>query len=70
MVNQFVPQRLLKDPAQGLHAQRVLQGAVPDMEYTDPSDGKTKMVELLKFINQGPSRYSREVATSLRASFV
>ena len=49
MVKQFVPQRLLRDPAQGHHALRELQGAVPDMAYTDPSDGKTKMVEL-KFI--------------------
>ena len=51
MVKQFVPQRLLRDPSQGHHALRELQGAVPDMAYTDPtgSDGKTKMVEL-KFI--------------------
>ena len=43
------------------------QGAIPDLVYTDPGDGKEKMVEV-KFIHQCPSRYRREVATSLRAS--
>ena len=40
---------------------------VPDVEYTDPSDGKTKIVFELTFINQCPSRYSRDAATSLCA---
>jgi hypothetical protein len=37
---------------------RVLQGAVPDVAYTDPGDGKEKIVEL-RFINPGPSRCDR-----------
>ena len=45
----------------------MLQGAVPDLAYTDPGDGKERMVEV-RFISQCPSRYSRQVATSLRAS--
>ena len=44
----------------------MLQGAVPDLEHTDPSDGRKKMVEL-KFISQCPLRHGRAVATSLRA---
>ncbi len=42
-------------------------GAVPDVAYTDPGDGKEKIVEL-KFINECPTRYGREVATSLCAA--
>jgi len=66
MVNPFVPHALLRDPTQGQLVQRVLQGAIPDQVYTDPADGREKMVEF-KVINQCPSRYSRQVATSLRA---
>ena len=43
--------------------------AVPDVAYTNPSDGKEKIVEL-KFINQCPTRYGRDVATSLRTATV
>ena len=46
---------------------RVFQGAVPDVAYTDPGNGKEMIVEL-KFINPGPTRYGRDVATSLRAA--
>ncbi len=47
----------------------MLQGAVPDVAYTEPGDGKEKIVKLnLKFISQCPSGYSPsrqvEVATS------
>ena len=45
----------------------MLQGAVPDVAYTNPSDGQEKIVEL-KFINQCPSRYGCDVATSLRTA--
>ncbi len=44
---------------------RVFQGAVPDVAYTDPGHGKEMIVEL-KFITAGPTRYDRDVATSLR----
>ena len=37
------------------------------MAYTNPSDGQEKIVEL-KFINQCPTRYGRDVATSLRTA--
>jgi len=67
VLNQFVPQRLLRDDTQGEELNRVLQGAVPDVAYTNPGDGKEKIVEL-KFINMCPTRYSRQVATSLRAA--
>ena len=46
---------------------RVFQGAVPDVAYTDPGHGREMIVEL-KFINAGPTRYGRDVATSLRAA--
>ena len=46
---------------------RVFQGAVPDVAYTDPGHGKEMIVELT-FINAGPTRYDRDVATSLRAA--
>jgi hypothetical protein len=48
---------------------RVFQGAVPDVAYTDPGHGREMIVELkLEFINPGPTRYGRDVATSLRAA--
>ena len=48
---------------------RVFQGpgAVPDVAYTDPGRGKDMIAEL-KFITAGPTRYDRDVATSLRAA--
>ena len=66
-MNQFVPQRLLRDTTQGERLSRVLQGAVPDVAYTNPGDGKEKIVEL-RFISMCPTRYSRQAATSLRAA--
>ena len=48
-------------------AHRVFQGAVPDVAYTNPGDGKERIVEL-KFTSQCPTRYDRNVATSLRAA--
>ncbi len=48
----------------GRTAQSSAQGAVPDVAYTDPGDGKEKIVEL-KLISMCPSRYGRQVATSL-----
>jgi hypothetical protein len=47
MVNQFVPQPLLRDPMKDQLVQRVLQGAIADLVYTDPGDGREnlKMVE-------------------------
>ncbi len=46
---------------------RVLQGAVPDVAYTDPGHGREVIAEL-KFCTAGPTRYDRDVATSLRAA--
>ncbi len=46
-MNQFVPQPLLRDPMKDQLVQRVLQGAIADLVYTDPGDGREnlKMVE-------------------------
>ena len=33
MMNQFVPQALVRDPTQGKLVQRVLQGAIPDLVH-------------------------------------
>jgi hypothetical protein len=33
MMNQFVPQVLVRDPTQGKLVQRVLQGAIPDLVH-------------------------------------
>jgi hypothetical protein len=61
------PSTLRRDATQDGHAHRMLQGAIPDVAYTDPGDGKEKIVEL-KCINMGPSRYDCREATSLRAA--
>ncbi len=67
VVNGLIPRPLLREYTQEDRVHRVLQGAVPDVAYTDPGHGKEMIVEL-KFINAGPTRYDREVATSLRAA--
>jgi hypothetical protein len=67
VVNGQIPRPLLREHTQDDSAHRVLQGAVPDVAYTNPSDGQEKIVEL-KFINQCPSRYGCDVATSLRTA--
>ena len=69
VVNGLIPQPLRRDieHTQGDRVHRVSQGAVPDVAYTNPGDGKERIVEL-KFINQCPTRYDRNVATSLRAA--
>ena len=67
VVNALIPRPLLRDRAQEDRVHRVFQGAVPDVAYTDPGHGKEMIVEL-KFINPGPARYGRDVATSLRAA--
>ena len=67
VVNGLIPRPLRREIEQGDHMNRVFQGAVPDVAYTDPRDGKERIVEL-KFINQCPTRYDRSVATSLRAA--
>ena len=69
VVNGLIPRPLWRDIEQGGRVHRVFQGAVPDVPvaYTDPRDGKERIVEL-KFISQCPTRYDRSVATSLRAA--
>ncbi len=71
LVNQHVPlaARLLRDPPREDRAQwhRRLQGAIPDMAYTDPGHGRDMIAEL-RCINMGPSRYDSREATSLRAA--
>ncbi len=76
MVNQpeVVPQPLLRDPGPTpgqptvtgtcSGVQRAVQGAVPDLEFTDPSDASGKNLKKnlkveLKFISQCPLRYGR-----------
>jgi hypothetical protein len=39
-----------------------IQGAIPDIVYDDPKDGKQRVVEL-KFHNQSPARYPRGIPT-------
>ena len=67
IVNGMIPRPLLRDLTQEDRVHRVFQGAVPDVAYTDPGHGKEMIVEL-KFITSGPTRYGRDVATSLRAA--
>ena len=67
VVNGMIPRPLLRDHTQEDRVHRVFQGAVPDVAYTDPGHGREMIVEL-KFINAGPTRYDRDVATSLRAA--
>ncbi len=59
MVNQHVPARLLRDLPQEERAQwhRRLQGAIPEVAYTDPGHGREMIVEL-KCINMGTRYYS------------
>ena len=68
VVNQHVPARLLRDLPREERAQwhRRLQGAIPDVAYTDPGHGREMIVEL-KCINMG-TRYDSREATSLRAA--
>jgi hypothetical protein len=69
VVNQHVPARLLRDLTMEDRAQwhRRLQGAIPDVAYTDPGHRREVIVEL-KCINMGPSRYDSREATCLRAA--
>ena len=67
VVNGMIPRPLLRDHTQEDRVHRVFQGAVPDVAYTDPGHGREMIVEL-KFITAGPTRYDRDVATSLRAA--
>ncbi len=67
VVNGLIPPPLLREYTQEDRVHRVLQGAVPDVAYTDPGCGREMIVEL-KFINPGPTRYGRDVATNLRAA--
>ena len=67
IVNGMIPRPLLREYTQEDRVHRVFQGAVPDVAYTDPGHGREMIVEL-KFINAGPTRYGRDVATSLRAA--
>jgi hypothetical protein len=67
VVSGQIPRPLLRDRTQEDRVRRAVQGAIPDVAYTDPGDGKKKIVEL-KFINQCRKRYGRDVATSLRTA--
>ena len=67
VVNGLIPRPLLREYTQEDQVHRVFQGAVPDVAYTDPGHGREMIVEL-KFITAGPTRYDRDVATSLRAA--
>jgi hypothetical protein len=49
VVSGRIPRPLLRDRTQEDRVRRVVQGAIPDVAYTDPGDGKEKIVEL-KFI--------------------
>ena len=44
MVNGLVPRTLMRDPTQNQLLQRALQGAIPDMEYTDPKQKENRRV--------------------------
>jgi hypothetical protein len=67
VVNGLIPRPLLRGHTQEDRVHRVFQGAVPDVAYTDPGHGNFNLKEMiveLKFINAGPTRYDRDVATS------
>jgi hypothetical protein len=66
-VNGLIPRPLLRERTQEDRVHRILQGAVPDVAYTDPGHGREVIVEL-KFCTGGRTRYGRDVATSLRAA--
>jgi hypothetical protein len=59
VMNRHIPQRPLRDATHSqwqwqrdhVNRRRVPQGAVPDVAYTDPGDGKERIVEL-RFIKQ------------------
>jgi hypothetical protein len=55
VVSGQIPRPLLRDRTQEDRVRRAVQGAIPDVAYTDPGDGKKKIVEL-KFINQMPNK--------------
>jgi hypothetical protein len=63
-VNGLIPRPLLREYTQEDRVHRVLQGAVPDVAYTDPGHGRGMIVEL-KFINPGPTRYGRDVRNAV-----
>ncbi len=44
MENGLVPRTLMRDPTQNQLLQRALQGAIPDMEYTDPKQKENRRV--------------------------
>ena len=60
-LNGFIP-RTFRPGLTGAEASRILQGAIPDIVYYDPKDGKQRVVEL-KLHNQNPARYPRLPAT-------
>ncbi len=52
-MNQFVPQRLLRDPMQDQLVQRVLQGAIADLVYTDPEIHGRENLKMRQWSNLG-----------------
>ena len=61
LLNRFIP-RTFRPGLADDEANRAIQGAIPDIAYDDPKDGKQRVVEL-KFHNQNPTRYPRGIPT-------
>jgi hypothetical protein len=61
LINRFIPRTLRPDLADD-ETNRAIQGAIPDIVYDDPKDGKQRLGEL-KFHNQNPTRYPRGIPT-------
>ena len=61
LINRFIPRTFRPDLADD-ETKRAIQGAIPDIVYDDPKDGKQRVVEL-KFHNQNPTRYPRGIPT-------
>jgi len=61
LINRYIPRTFRPDLADD-ETKRAIQGAIPDIVYDDPKDGKQRVVEL-KFHNQNPTRYPRGIPT-------
>jgi hypothetical protein len=61
LLNRFIP-RTFRPGLADDETNRAIQGAIPDIVYDDPKDGKQRVVEL-KFHNQCKTRYPRGIPT-------
>ncbi len=63
LLNRFIPRTFRPDrDLADDETNRAIQGAIPDIVYDDPQDGKQRVVEL-KFHSQCKTRYPRGIPT-------